>query len=91
MSARKQDPTEAIIADGLRAAGIEFQRGRELEPGRYSIDFYLPDHDLWIEVSQHHTPRKIEQLSRLPDVVLIQGNQAARGFIALISAGEGAV
>lgn len=78
------DPTETIIADGLDLAGIMYERDRELSPGQHSIDFYLPYFDLWIEVCQFHTPRKIEQLSRLDNVILIQGNDAARNFVKLL-------
>jgi hypothetical protein len=79
-----KDPVERLVECALRAAGVAFERDKELEPGRHSIDFYLPDHDLWIEVCQMHTPRKIEQMARVTNCVLIQGMEAARGFSALL-------
>ena len=80
----KPDPIEKIVGEALDRAGIAYEKDKELEPGRYSIDFYLPDFDLWIEVCQFHTPRKIEQMSRLPNVVLVQGKEAAENLSKLI-------
>ena len=77
-------PVEIFVEGVLRRAGVKYERDRELSPGQHSIDFYLPDQDLWIEVCQFHTPRKIEQLSRLPDVVLVQGFGAAKGLGKLL-------
>ena len=79
-----EDPVEMIVAEALERAGIAYERDRELRPGRHSIDFYLPDTNLWIEVCQFYTARKIEQLARLPDVILIQGRVAAEGFARLV-------
>ena len=77
-----KDPVEKVIADGLTELGIEFEDNKDIENS--SIDFYLPDFDLWIEVCQFYTPRKIKQLSCLDDVILIQGLPAAKAFIKLL-------
>ncbi len=79
------DPIEREVAQALRRAGIDYERNRELEPGRYTIDFYLPKDGLWIEICQFYTSRKIKQLSRLPDVILIQGIGAAAAFARLLN------
>ena len=79
-----EDPVEMIVAKALERAGVAYERDKELEPGRYTIDFYLPYMGLWIEVCQFYTARKIEQLARLPDVILIQGRVAAEGFARLV-------
>ena len=81
-----EDPIERIVREALEHAGHAYERDKEVESGSRSIDFYLPETDLWIEVCQFYTPRKIAQLSHLPDVVLIQGRGAAEAFARLIGA-----
>jgi len=82
------DPVEKIVAEALDQAGINYERDKEVMPGSdwsHSIDFYLTDMLLWIEVCQFHTPRKIEQLRSLPNVILIQGIGAALSFASFIN------
>jgi hypothetical protein len=74
-----RDPIEAIVEDALRDADISYT---QTHPTR--LDFHLPDHDLFIEVKQFHSPRIADQMSRAPNVIAIQGRMAAEFFAALI-------
>src|SRR3546814_11907061 len=78
------DPVEEIIASALTQARIRFVHESEAKGECRGLDFYLPDHDLFIEVTAYYTPRKIEQLSRAPNVILIQGRGAAHSFAAML-------
>jgi hypothetical protein len=69
------DPVEHIIMVALNAAGIRFVRDNEAD-----LDFYLPDYDTYIEVKQFHSKRILEQMSRVPNVIVIQGRTAAETF-----------
>lgn len=80
------DPIEQIVANALDQANISYNRN-ETESGGRQIDFFLPAMSLWIEVCQFYTPRKIGQLSQLPNVMLIQGRGAAEAFARLINTG----
>jgi hypothetical protein len=48
------------------------------------IDFYLPDYGVAIECKRFHTSRSLKQLSEHPEIILIQGLQAAKAFRALL-------
>ncbi len=83
-----ENPVEKIVADALIMAGISYKQNIETvtaEGKSHSIDFYLPNFNLWIEVCQFYTPRKIEQLSTLSNAILIQGKNAALAFAKLIN------
>jgi len=83
-----EDPVEKIVADALVSANVLYRRDQEVfyptQNRNRSIDFYLPDFDLWIEVCQFYTPRKLEQLAVLQDAILIQGKGAALTFAKLL-------
>ena len=76
------DPVENIVAIGLQQRGIRY-----IQPDPITrLDFKLPDYDgLLIEVKRFHTARAVEQLSRAPNVILIQGLDAAIAFSRLIN------
>ena len=74
---------EAIIAEALVAAGIEFVG--ENDPRSKSLDFYLPEQDLHIEVKRFHTDRIISQMKRSENVVVIVGLKAALSFAGMIA------
>jgi hypothetical protein len=78
------DPVEELIAEGLTRAGVKFLRHGLICAG---LDFYLPDFSIWIEVKRFHSPRIAEQMSRVPNVIVIQGLTAALVFVALINRG----
>lgn len=77
------DPVEIVIAEGLERAGIEYERKSE---NRFPhLDFYLPRLNIYIEVKQFHTDRIADQMSRVPDIIAIQGMKAAVIFVKMIS------
>lgn len=80
------DPMEWLIASALSAAGIRF-----LVDGRAdtkSLDFLLPDLNLYIEVKQFHSPRIAAQTARVDNVIVAQGRAAVEFLAALIRRGE---
>jgi hypothetical protein len=79
------DPLESAVAKALDKAGIRYIHEHDAANAWPYLDFYLPDHDLFIEVARCYTPRKIEQLSRVDNVIFIQGLEAAEAFAAMIS------
>lgn len=58
------------------AAKIRFVE--DPHPDALRLDFYLPDCDLHIECKQFHSERIAEQMSRAPNVLAVQGIEAAR-------------
>jgi hypothetical protein len=76
------DPVERIIADALEKTGIEYVRA-DAKMGRH-LDFYLTRLNIYIEVKRFHTPRVAEQMARVPDVIVIQGEKAAVTFAKMI-------
>jgi hypothetical protein len=75
------DPVEKVIADALDTAGYIYIVGTEHK----ALDFYLPDFDIWIECKRFHSPRIDDQLSRRPNIILIQGMEAALAFNAMLN------
>lgn len=81
------DPMEKIIQAALESADIAYTT--DVGGGNpVGLDFYLPDHDLHIEVKQFHTPRIAEQMARAPNVIAVQGVVAAKWIAALIDRGH---
>lgn len=83
------DPMEMIIEMALRDAHIRFSResrnaGRPQRPEDVSLDFYLPDIDVYIEVKQFHSARTAAQLSQADNVILAQGRYAVEALGRLI-------
>lgn len=80
--ATAHDPMERIIEAALLDAGIEFK----MDHGggtRHRLDFELAN-GVAIEVKRFHSPRAIEQLSRVENVIFVQGDVAARQLADLI-------
>lgn len=79
------DPIERIVADGLDAAGVKWERG-----GAHILDFYVPEYAIYIEVKQFHTDRVLKQLAapEAANTILIQGREAATAFARLIQTPE---
>lgn len=71
------DPMEQIIAEALRSSGTPFvtDQGGANPAG---LDFFLPDENLHIEVKRFHSHRIAEQMSRVDNVVAVQGEHAVR-------------
>ena len=80
------DPMERLVEAALQDAGIAYvtDRGGRNASG---LDFRLPDHGVEIEVKRFHTPRSVEQTSRAPNVILLQGETAIRFFCDRLRAG----
>jgi hypothetical protein len=81
------DPIERLIADALQAAGLAFTTGQG-DGAASGMDFELPELGLAIEVKRFHSDRNAEQMARASDVIVAQGEVAARALAALIR-GEG--
>lgn len=79
----KDDPVEDLVARGLSSHGIAFERNT-IQSGR-EVDFYLPKQNLAIEVCQFYTPRKDKVLQDLPNVIIIQGLEAAASFLSVLT------
>lgn len=82
------NPLERLLQDALNAASIKYIKdGTKGQHGATKhLDFYLPDHDVYIEVCAYHTPRKVEQTSRADNVILLQGKEAVELFSRMIAA-----
>jgi len=79
------DPMERLVERALQRAGILYEPDRD---GRnpVGLDFYLPDHDVHIEVKRMHTGRVAEQMSRAPNVIVAQGEAGVRFLAQAIEA-----
>lgn len=73
----KPDPMEAMIRDALNELCIPF-----VEPSLADLDFYLPTAGVHIEVKRFHSDRINEQMSRVQNVIVLQGVVAVRWFCA---------
>jgi hypothetical protein len=49
-----------------------------------SLDFYLPDFNVYIEVKQFHTDRSLRQLVSRDNIILIQGKGSVEFLKAII-------
>lgn len=77
-----RDPVEKVIAKALAEAGIAFVTEQEGAPN--DLDFYLPDFGVHIEVKRFHAARIAAQMERAPNVIAIQGMEAAEFFAAVL-------
>lgn len=83
-SAAITDPMERLIAEALDKAGIAWLH--ENDPGNAArLDFYLPDHDLYIEVKRLASERSGDQLKRADNVVLVQGKAAVEWLVEMLA------
>lgn len=49
------------------------------------LDFYLPDHGVFIECKQFYSERIARQMSSVHNVIVIQGKDAAHAFATMIT------
>jgi len=78
-----EDPMEKLIADALTFAGIPFTR--EGQKGAvHTLDFHLPESDVYVEVKQFHSDRISDQMARAPNVIAAQGRPAVEFLARLI-------
>src|SRR5690606_10313219 len=61
LRASQTDPMERVTGEALSAAGIDFITDHEPESPA-SLDFYLPDTDVHVEVKRFHSERVADQL-----------------------------
>jgi hypothetical protein len=70
------DPVEKPIAEALLQMGVNYIH--EGEKGNDSnLDFYLPDHDVYIECKAFYSDRVINQIKDKRNVILVQGYDSA--------------
>ncbi|MES0071840.1 hypothetical protein [Mesorhizobium sp. M0058] len=81
------DPMEETVRSALTFAEIGFVESQD--PRALNLDFYLTTEDLHIEVKRFHAPRIAEQMSRAPNVIAIQGLDAAKFVARLIRNSKG--
>ena len=77
------DPVEEIVEIALNDAGIGYVRAERMRD-MPNLDFYLPDHGIYIECKRFSTPRTAEQIEDVNNVILLQGLEAAYFFAALL-------
>ena len=79
----RNDPLEEQLAHALEQAGIDF--ACEDDPRNTKrLDFYLPQHDLYIEVKRMHTERLTDQMSRAENIIAVQGPAAVEWLCAML-------
>jgi transcriptional regulator with XRE-family HTH domain len=82
-----RDPIERIIETALIDAGIRY--ATDQGGGTASrLDFRLLDYGIEIEVKRFHTDRVAAQLARSPEVILVQGERAAKFVAAALRSGD---
>lgn len=85
MNATLTDPLERTIAEALDFAGIGYET--DLGGGNPSgLDFKLAN-GIEIEVKRFHSPRIAEQMSRVPNVIAVQGKEAVEYLAEMIRFG----
>lgn len=82
------DTLERMVEKALIDAGIRYvaDRGGASATG---LDFHLPDLGVDIEVKRFHSPRTVEQIGRSPNVILLQGERAAKLFCLALAGNAG--
>jgi hypothetical protein len=81
------DPMEAMLEAGLKAGRIRYITALQDETATRSLDFYLPDLDLHIEVKQFHSDRVGKQMARADNVIVAQGRRAVAALASALSHG----
>lgn len=86
---RTTDPMEQIV----EAALLDAKTGYLTDEGGENpaaLDFYLPGHDLHVEVKRMHSERIADQMSRAENVIAAQGEGAVRFLADLLRRVKGA-
>lgn len=73
------DGLERQLGEALTKAGIRFVH--ESQNKAQGLDFYLPDHDVYIEVKRYHAERIERQMASKDNVIAIQGKPSLDFFI----------
>lgn len=76
------DHQERKIGEALKAKGIDFIH--ESEDPSQKLDFYLPQHNVYIEVKQYHADRIGKQMASKDNVIAVQGKEAIDFIIKML-------
>jgi hypothetical protein len=76
-------PLEQAAREALEYLEIPFETGDQTEE---SLDFYLHENGVHLEIKQFHSPRIAEQTSRAANVIVLQGREAVKLFFGLAGA-----
>lgn len=76
------DFLEKEIANTLSDLKINYIH--ESQNNKSSLDFYLPDFDVYIEIKQFHSDRVLKQLASRDNVILIQGKKSIKFLKAIL-------
>jgi len=77
------DHLEKQIAEVLDSLGIDFVH--ESEDKYQELDFWLPRHDVYIEVKQFHASRIEKQMASRSNVIVLQGRKSVELFKTLLT------
>lgn len=72
---------EQDLAVALGEAGIVWLDENENGKG---LDFYLPEHEVYIEVKGGTTPRVLDQMKRDHNVIVVQGRKSVDFLVRLL-------
>ena len=74
------DGLEKRVALMLEKRNILFEH--ESEKGTTAnekrLDFYLPEYEVFIEIKRHRSPRTGNQIARVENIILIQGEPSLK-------------
>ncbi|WP_414461791.1 hypothetical protein [Hyphomicrobium sp. DY-1] len=76
------DPIEKLIADALDEASTPYIHDQADNIATLGLDFKVEG--IFIECKAYHTDRSNEQLSRAPNIILVQGRGAAEWLANII-------
>lgn len=85
MKLQLSDPLEQYIADSLTRAGISFIHETQDHEATLNLDFFLPEHGVYLEIKGGHTSRISKQMSRAFNVIAIQGVKSVDFICKLLS------
>lgn len=85
---RTTDPMEQRVEQALVDQGIDYLTDRGGE-NPADLDFLLPGLGLHIEVKRMHSPRIADQMVRVENVIVAQGEMAVNVLAHLIRTGKG--
>jgi len=78
------DPMEALIKDALESSGIAYSTPASRRDAT-GLDFRLEDYGVEIEVKRFHSPRIERQMASEPNVIAVQGEDAAKFMARLLA------
>jgi len=79
MTQHYSDELEKQVGNALDEANIKFSRMGQ------RLDFYLYEHDVYIEVKKYHSERSGAQLATQDNIILIQGKEAVKLFCNMLN------